>query len=87
VTSPSVNRILHLATLLALDFLACVTQEHSEVSAAQEAYRRCVAEHSELHPDCVALRERLLAAERRYEENSRRAWACDPAQENCPTPR
>jgi len=87
VTSPSVNRSRLLATIVALGLLACVTQEHREVTAAQDAYTRCIAEHSESHPDCVALRERLLAAERRYEENSRRAWACDPAQENCPTPR
>lgn len=76
-----------VTALLALVILACVTQEHQEVSAAREAYARCVAEYSESHPECAALRERLHTAERRYQENSRRAWACDPAQESCPTPR
>ena len=71
----------------ALGVLACVTQEHAQVAAAQQAYDRCIAEHSESHPDCVALEQRVLAAQQRYQEGSRRAWACDPAQEQCPTPR
>ena len=76
-----------IATLPALALFACVTLEHREVSETRDAYSRCVAEHSESHPDCVALQERLDVAERRYQENARRAWSCDPAQESCPTPR
>jgi hypothetical protein len=75
------------ASLPALGLLACVAMEHREVSSAQKAHASCVQEHSESHPDCVALEERLHAAQRRYQESSRRAWACDPAQEDCPTRR
>jgi len=65
----------------------CVATEHGEVAAAREAWAACVAAKSESHADCRALQERLRATERRYEEHSRRAWGCDPAQEECPTPR
>ena len=75
------------AWLPALGLLACVAMEHRGVSSVQKAHASCVQEHSESHPDCVALEERLHAAERRYQENSRRAWSCDPAQEDCPTRR
>jgi hypothetical protein len=74
-------------SLPVLAMLACVAMEQREVSAAQKAHASCVQEHSESHPDCVALEERLHAAQRRYQESSRRAWACDPAQEDCPTRR
>ena len=76
-----------VAAIPVLTTLACVTQELREVSAAREAHRRCVEEHSVSHPDCVTLKERLDTSERRYEENARRAWSCDPVQESCPTPR
>ena len=75
------------AALPVLGLLACVAMEHREVSSAQKAHASCVQEHSASHPDCVALEQRLHAAERRYQESSRRAWACDPAQEDCPTRR
>jgi hypothetical protein len=80
-------RLTWVAALPALGLLACVALEHREVSTLRGEHTRCVADHSEAHPDCVALRDRLDAAERRYQENSRRAWSCDPAQESCPTPR
>jgi hypothetical protein len=64
-----------------------VSQERRDAAAARQAVERCVAEHSESAPECVALRERQLAAQRRYQENAKRAWGCDPAQEQCPTPR
>ena len=79
------GRLLLAAMPLAL--FACVAHEQEQAAAAQNAYGECVARHSKTYPDCVALEERLLAAQRRYQENSRRAWACDPAQEQCPTPR
>jgi hypothetical protein len=75
------------AAQAALALLACVAMEHREVSSARAAHASCVQERSESHPDCAALAERLHAAERRYQESSRRAWACDPAQEDCPTRR
>ncbi len=87
LVSASINRTLCVALLLVAGSFACVAQERRDVSDAQDAYRRCVAKHSESYPDCVALKERLMATQRRYDENSRRAWACDPAQEQCPTPR
>jgi len=73
--------------VIAAALVGCVTQQHDDVTRARAAYDRCVADSSAAHPDCVALHERLLAAQRRYAEDSRRAWACDPAQEQCPTPR
>ncbi len=76
-----------LTMLLALALGACVTQQHQDVTQAKADYDRCVAAQGETDPDCVALKHHLLAAESRYERNSRRAWACDPAQEQCPTPR
>jgi hypothetical protein len=75
------------AALAGIGLLGCVTREQREVSSLRDAHARCLAEHSESHPDCVALRERLNAAQQRYQESSRRAWACDPAQDDCPTRR
>lgn len=66
---------------------ACVTREHRELREAREAHRRCVAEQGEAAPRCVDLQAQLDSASQRYENSSRRAWACDPAQEECPTPR
>jgi hypothetical protein len=80
-------RSLIAAAVSALGLLACVAHEHAQVAAAQEAYDRCVAENSRSHSDCVSIAQRVLAAQQRYQENSRRAWACDPGQEQCPTPR
>jgi len=87
VTRHASLRLPLAAPFLALGLLACVTQERQQVAAAEQAYEQCAAEHFASHPDCVALHERLLTAQRRYEESSRRAWSCDPAQEQCPTPR
>lgn len=87
MTAPSTSRLVLAAALLVLGLFGCVTHEYEQATAAQKAYGDCVAQHSKAHPDCVALEERALAAQRRYQENSRRAWSCDPAQEQCPTPR
>jgi len=78
-----------LAVIASTTFVsaACLHREHADVEAARQAHLECVAEHSPSHTDCVALEERLLDTQRRYEQNARRAWGCDPAQEDCPTPR
>ena len=73
--------------LFAIGVLACVTQDRDQVLAAQQAYDRCIAVNSTSAPECVALEQRKLAAQRRYEAHSRSAWGCDPAQQQCPTPR
>jgi hypothetical protein len=76
-----------VASAFALALLACVSAEHDEAARAEKAYRECVALHPRSSPACASLEERMLAAQRRYQESSRRAWGCDPAQEQCPTPR
>ena len=78
---------LLLAFVPAIAPIGCASHEHRAVVAAREAYAQCVAEHSETHPDCEVLRQQHLTVQRRYEENSRRAWDCDPLQEECPTSR
>jgi len=72
---------------LCLLLLGCVSAEHAEVEEAQREKERCVATRGESHPTCRALAERLKAAQKTYEARSRQAWGCDPAQEQCPTPR
>lgn len=76
-----------VACLLLVGLLACVSRERSEVLDAREAYARCVEEHSARHPDCLALQERVRSTEERYRKNAERAWGCDPAHPDCPTPR
>lgn len=75
------------AALVAALLAACVTRQRDEVAAAREAHRHCVAAHSKSYPDCEVLEARLQTLERQYETSARRAWACDPAQPDCPTPR
>jgi hypothetical protein len=57
------------------------------MNETEAEYRRCVEAHSESYGECRALREQMLAEQQRYEENARRRWACDPASDECPTPR
>jgi hypothetical protein len=83
----SINRPCCVALILVLGLLACVTQERRDVSDAKAAYDRCVAHHPESDPECVGLKDHLLATQRRYEENSRRAWSCNPAEKSCPPAR
>jgi hypothetical protein len=71
--------------LLASLALGCVSAARDDVAAARERYARCVAAVGEAK--CVAERERVLAAERAYEENAQRAWGCSPAQPDCPPTR
>jgi hypothetical protein len=78
---------LACAALLALACSACVTEQRRSADAAREAHAACVAQQSEDAPECVALQERALAAQQRYQDDAKRAWGCDPAQEPCPTPR
>jgi hypothetical protein len=87
LASASINRLFCVALILALGLLACVTQERRDVSDAQDAYDRCVAKNSESYPECVGLKDHLLSTQRRYEENSRRAWSCDPVHQQCPPAR
>ena len=65
----------------------CVSNELYSMDAARDAYEECEIRLSPSHPDCKALRQTYLDAQRRYEENARRAWNCDPRNEECPTPR
>jgi hypothetical protein len=87
LASASLHRAFFAALVIALGLLACVTQERRDAADAQEAYDRCVAQHSETYDECVALKDHLLATQRRYEENSRRAWSCNPTQQQCPPAR
>jgi hypothetical protein len=73
--------------LLALSFAACVTAQRRDAETAREAWAACVARQSEDAPECIALQQRALAAQQRYQDDAKRAWGCDPAQEQCPTPR
>jgi hypothetical protein len=66
---------------------ACVVAERSEVLEAKAELERCQAERSEADPECLSLAERLKTLQRNYEARARQAWGCDPAQEECPTPR
>ena len=67
--------------------IGCVSAELRSMRAAEEAYEACTLEKSASHGDCIELRESRLEEQRRYEENSRRAWSCDPSVQSCPTPR
>jgi hypothetical protein len=68
-----------------LGVAACASDAHRRASAARADYERCVAGAGE--GECRAERERMLAAERAYQESAQRAWGCDPAQPDCPTRR
>ncbi len=73
--------------LAATLFLGCVAGDLNRVEAAREAHAQCVEERSESHPDCRSLEEAHLAAQLRYNENSRRGWGCLAGQSKCPTHR
>jgi hypothetical protein len=72
------------ALLLALAATGCVTQQRDDVTRARQAYALCVDEHPASHAECEALRDRLLAAQQRYEADAQRAWGCDPSSPDCP---
>jgi len=67
--------------------LGCVANEYNEVARIRDAHARCVADRGASDGECDALEQRKLEEERRYHDSARRAWGCDPAQEQCPTPR
>ena len=77
--------LIGLATCLLLG--ACVSAEHREAKAARRAYLDCLARNPRDTERCESERQAYNVAVDRYEENSRRAWSCDPAQEECPTRR
>jgi hypothetical protein len=72
-------------TLAALTTLACVSDAHEAASAARARYEQCVAAASER--ECAAEKERMLAAERAYQETSQQVWGCQPTQPDCPPQR
>ena len=76
-----------IALLAATAASGCVSQQHEDVIAAREAYAQCVEANSRDIGECDALRERLIAAQRRYEDDARLAWGCDPESGDCPTER
>ena len=65
--------------------LACVSAAHNDVAEARARYERCVSDASAA--ECRAEKERMLAAERTYQESAQRAWGCDPDQQECPPKR
>lgn len=73
--------------LLALGFWAsaCAADSHRDLVAARARYERCVSDQGAAR--CAAEQQRLEAVERRYEDEARRAWGCDPVHEDCPTKR
>ena len=76
-----------LLVFLATCASGCVRSEHAAVEAAKQEKARCVAARGEAHPECRALDARVKAAQETYEARSRQAWGCDPALQQCPTPR
>ena len=73
------------AMTAALLALGCVSGARSDMLEARARYRQCATATSEAQ--CRAEEERMLAAERTYQESAQRAWGCDPAQQDCPTKR
>ena len=65
--------------------LACVSDARHDMSEARVRYEQCVSAASAA--ECRAEKERMLAAERAYQESAQRAWGCDPAQQDCPPKR
>jgi uncharacterized membrane protein len=79
-------RVASMALMLsALSTLACVSDAHAAMTAARARYEQCVAAASER--ECVAEKERMLAAERSYQESSERVWGCQPGGPECPPQR
>jgi outer membrane murein-binding lipoprotein Lpp len=81
------NRFVFAIAFAITAAAGCVSDERSDVATARVAYDQCVADQAGGDRDCTALRERLLAAQQRYESNARRAWGCAPEQGDCPAHR
>ena len=75
------------AFMLGSGVVSCVGLEKRQVDDAREALDACEEEHGVESPECKEIRLRLRDAQERYEERARRAWACDPTQDECPTQR
>ena len=73
--------------LLACTSAACVSNELDAVDRTGAAYQACEMEKTASDPECEALRRDHVDAQRRYEENARRAWGCGLNEADCPTPR
>jgi hypothetical protein len=82
-----VSALRAITAALALAAAGCVSGERSDVAEARAAYEQCLEQHVDGDRECAALRERLKAAQERYENNAQRAWGCAPEQEDCPSHR
>ena len=81
------TRVLRAAAVgLGFGLIACVSQDRAAMQNAREAYDLCVTVQGS-RAACESQQARYLAAQRRYEQNSRSAWGCNPAQEECPIQR
>lgn len=77
------QRARRLALAIALIFAAaCVSYAHGRAREARARYERCVAAAGE--SACQSEKERMLAAERSFQEDAQRVWGCDPSQPDCP---
>lgn len=83
----TVSTVRALVTALAIAAAGCVAGERSDLAAAQAAYDQCVEQRTAGDPECAALRERLRAAQQRYETSAQRAWGCVPEHGECPAHR
>ena len=78
---------LVVALAMLVPVTACLMAERREVMAAKADLERCQIEKSQADPECLEIAERLKTSQQNYEARARQAWGCDPAQEECPTPR
>jgi hypothetical protein len=72
---------------IATSLSACVTQERRDAAAAREAWEDCRRQPPAGDASCDALAAQYQTELDRYFEASKRAWSCDPAHPECPTPR
>jgi hypothetical protein len=82
-----VNARRAIATALALAAVSCVSGERDDVAEARAAYEQCREDHADDERECAVLRERLKAAQDRYQDNAQRAWGCVPGEGDCPAHR
>jgi hypothetical protein len=75
------------ALVLALGLAGCVAEQKSDLAAARDAYDQCLATHADSERECAALHDRLIAAQKRYENDAQRAWGCVPEHGDCPAHR
>ena len=75
------------AVAFAIGAAGCVSAERNDVAEARAAYEQCLEAHAGSDRECAALRERLKAAQDRYQNDAQRAWGCVPDDGDCPTHR